>query len=81
MALTAGEILSRVSKTLLDEAGIYWPQDKLMQHLNDGQLEIVNVHPEIATRIKVVQLETGAKQTVPSDGIRIVEIIKNRVAP
>jgi hypothetical protein len=77
--MTADDILNRAGKILHDETGVLWPKSTLLGHLNDGQNEIVGVRPESSTVMAVVQLEPGVKQTIPAGGIRIVDMIKNRV--
>lgn len=77
MSKSADEVLGRVRDILMDEGGIYWPVENLLEFLNDGQREIVNVRPDAMTVVVVAQLDPGDRQTIPTDGIRFVEMPRN----
>jgi hypothetical protein len=81
MTRTAGDVTGRAAEILKDEMGILWPQSSLLEHVNDGQREIVNVRPEAATRVVVAQLDAGDQQTLPADGVRLVDIPRNLRLP
>lgn len=71
---TAGEILSRVAKTLFDETNTRWVEAELLEYLADAQKEIVLLKPTAYTKNESVQLVPGTIQTLPTGGVALVDI-------
>lgn len=65
-------------KTLLNDAGlIHWTQDELLRWGSEGQVELVKLKPDAATKTVVFQLQPGAKQTNPDGCIEIIDMRQN----
>lgn len=67
----------RAQKTLQDETGVQWTQGELLDGLNDVQLEIVKARPRAHTKVANFTCVAGAKQTAPSDCLKILNPICN----
>jgi hypothetical protein len=71
--------------TLIDTAGIIlqdtsqvrFPQAELMTFLNDAQREIVLHRPDSKTINGNITCVAGSKQSLPSTGLRLVDVVRN----
>jgi len=79
MALTEGDILPQISILLQDIANVRWPVTELRFWLNEAQRMIANLSIGSCTATRQVALVGGTKQTIPSDGIRLLSITRNIV--
>ena len=77
MALTGTNLLSRIQDILQDTTSVRWPEAELLRYINDAQREIVNYRPESSAKTDNVQLVTGTKQTLPTDGLRLIKVTRN----
>lgn len=77
MAFTAQNVLQRVVITLLDPNAIRWPTAELVRYLNDGQRDIALVRPDATSTTATMTLTAGARQTLPSTGAKLLEVIRN----
>ena len=77
MALTGTNLLSRIEYILQDTTSFRWPEAELLRYINDAQREIVNYRPESSAKTDNVQLVTGTKQTLPTDGLRLIKVTRN----
>jgi hypothetical protein len=77
MAFTAQKVLQRVVITLLDPNAIRWPTAELVRYLNDGQRDIALVRPDATSTTATMSLAGGARQTLPSAGAKLLEVIRN----
>jgi hypothetical protein len=77
MAFTAQKVLQRVVITLLDPNAIRWPTAELVRYLNDGQRDIALVRPDATSTTATLALAAGARQTLPSSGAKLLEVIRN----
>lgn len=75
--LTGTNIIDRARYVLQDSSGVRWTDAELLDHINDGQREIVNFKPEVKATHANVQLSTGTEQTLPSGGLRLLKISRN----
>ena len=75
--LQAQHILSRVRNTLQDNTGVRWTDGELFDYLSDAQREIANFRPDSTATHANVLLATGTEQTIPSDGLRLLNIVRN----
>lgn len=75
--LTGTNLLSRIKDTLQDTTSVRWPEAELLRYINDAQREIVNFRPESSAKTSNVQLVTGTKQTLPTDGLRLIKVTRN----
>lgn len=74
---TVAAMLSRASVILQDPTNIRWPQTELLDWLNDGQREIALYKPNVFVKNTVQQLVSGTKQTLPADGVTLVDVVRN----
>ena len=83
MALGSDIILNRVSKTLLDEDATdsdrRWPSEtELLDYLNAGQVQAVNLKPDVnAVSAWHTLDDTQSRQVLPDDGIVPLNVIQN----
>ena len=77
MAFTAQNVLQRVVITLLDPSAVRWPTAELVRYLNDGQRDIALVRPDSTSTTATLTLASGARQTLPSVGAKLLEVIRN----
>ncbi len=74
---TGANLLSRIEATLQDTANVRWTEAELLNYINDGQREIANLKPDATALHANVQLVTGTKQTIPTDGFRLLSVVRN----
>lgn len=75
--ITVSSLLTRVAVILQDPTNIRWPQAELLDWLNDGQREIALFKPNAFTKNIPKQLIAGTKQTLPTDGVALVDLPRN----
>ena len=75
--ITVSSVVSRVATLLQDSTNIRWPQAELLDYLNDGQREIVLYKPNAFVKNSSVKLITGTKQTIPADGVQLIDVVRN----
>ena len=75
--LQAQHILSRVRNILQDNTGVRWTDGEMFDYLSDGQREIANLRPDATATHSNVQLTAGTEQTIPTDGLRLIQVIRN----
>lgn len=81
MTTTVQSVLDRVKQTLQDTAGIRWSEtNELMKWVNDAQREIALLKPDATSENTTVTLVAGTKQTLPTDGNRLLRVIRNMSA-
>ena len=75
MAFTVERLLEEVYVQLKDERmRVRWPVDELVDYLNDGALLTVALRPEAGATSHIFSLVAGTRQTVPADGIRLLDL-------
>lgn len=77
MPLTAAEVLTRAKDLIQDQTGVRWPEAELLRWLNDGRRDLAIRRPDIYATIAVVQLAGGTRQSIPADGTRFLDVIRN----
>ena len=78
MTISAQSVIRRVVDTLQDKTSITWPVAELVRYLNDGQREIVLYRPDSMVTNATVYLDPqNSKQAIPSDGSKLIEVIRN----
>ena len=73
----AKTIIDKASVLLGDVAATRWTSAELLGWLNDGQLELVILAPAVNTRNVALLLVAGVKQSLPADGITLIDIPYN----
>lgn len=77
MALTVADIVTRVGDILHDADHTRWPADEIKRYLNDGRREMCVLRPDIYATTSTLTLSTGPKQAIPSDGVRLIDVVCN----
>tara|TARA_B100001287_G_scaffold157843_1_gene132658 strand:+ start:135 stop:821 length:687 start_codon:yes stop_codon:yes gene_type:complete len=75
--LQAQHILSRVRNILQDNTGVRWTDGEMFDYLSDAQRDIANLRPDATATHANVQLATGTEQTIPADGLRLINVNRN----
>lgn len=75
--VTVEAILLRAAVLLQDATNIRWPKLELLDWLNDGQREIVLKKPNAYVKNTALNLMSGSKQTIPGDGVQLLNIVRN----
>ena len=77
MALTAKNILDRASMIIQDLTNVRWPETEILNWLNDARRELAVVRPDIYSDMATKALTSGAKQELPADGLRLMDVPRN----
>lgn len=81
MAVSVQSVIDRVQTTLQDTTGVRWPVvGELVLWINDAQREIALLKPDASARNTTITLNTGTKQEIPSDGNRLLRVVRNMSA-
>lgn len=75
--VTVASVISKVQTILQDTTGIRWPDLELLGWINDGQREIVLYKPNAFVKNTAVKLTAGTKQTLPADGVQLIDVVRN----
>lgn len=81
MSLTAQNIMDRASMIIQDLTNVRWPTTELTNWLNDGRRELAVVRPDIYSVSATLALVAGAKQSLPSGGLRLMDVPRNTSGP
>lgn len=77
MTIAASSILRRCIDILQDVTSVRWPVNELVRYLNDGQREVALYRPDAQITNANVTLAAGTRQTLPADGAKLIEIVRN----
>ena len=81
MTIPVQEILDRVTDLLLDkdraDDEARWSNDELIRWINDSRMAIITRKPSACSKVTVVPLVAGCHQTIPSNGVQLLDIICN----
>ena len=77
MPISAQSIIRRVVETMQDNTSVRWPVAELVRYLNDGQREVVLYRPDSMVTNATVSLVAGAKQAIPTNGSKLIDVIRN----
>jgi len=76
--VTSKEITTRVNKLLNDPGFVRWPEEELLNYLNDAQRAIVLRRPDsYSIDIDDFACVEGTKQALPADALRLIDITRN----
>ncbi len=75
--VTGTQILDKAETILQDTTNVRWPTAELLGWLNDGQREIVAFRPDAGNKIAQMSLVAGTKQSVPTDGYQLLDVVRN----
>jgi hypothetical protein len=75
--ITVSSLLGKVGILLQDTTNVRWTQNELLGWFNDGQRELVALKPNAYVKLDAVQLAAGTRQSLPSDGFELVDVVRN----
>jgi hypothetical protein len=75
--ITAREVVDRAKTIIQDETGVRWPDIELLRWFNSAQRHIVLLKPDTSVLVEAVQLVAGTKQTLPDNGVMLLDVIRN----
>jgi len=75
MAQTVGAVIDRVKRILQERGtGIRWTDSEALDWLNEGYAAVAVAHPEAHSHEDELTLVAGARQQLPADGLRLLDI-------
>ena len=77
MSVAVNNLVDRVELLLQDTSNVRWGASELIYWLNDGQREVVLIKPDVSVTNESVLLVAGTKQTIPTDGIQLSDLVRN----
>lgn len=81
MSLTAQNIMDRASIIIQDITNVRWPETELVNWVNDCRRAIASIRPDIYSTGTTLTLQAGAQQSVPADGVRLLDVPRNVNGP
>lgn len=75
--LTATAVIDRVSTLLQDTDNIRWPVAELLLWISDAQREVGSYKPDALVITGAVPLVAGTKQSLPANGIALIDVVRN----
>ena len=75
--MKVSDIISRARILLNDQDGTRWLDNELVSWINDAQKLIALVRPDSSVSNSTVTLVAGTKQSIPSGGFRLLDVIRN----
>lgn len=75
--MLASNIMTRARSVLQDSSGTRWSDSELLSWIGSGQRFIAIVRPDACSENAVLTLVAGTKQTIPSDGFRLLDVMRN----
>jgi hypothetical protein len=75
--IAADQVVERAATLLRDKTSKTWPVPTLLGWENDGVLAILQYRPDAYTAVRVIQLATGTRQTIPAADLRLLDIPRN----
>lgn len=73
----ASTLVARASTLLQDSTNVRWTAAELLDWLNEGQREIVTFKQNAYVRNAPVLLVAGTRQSLPADGVYLIDIVRN----
>lgn len=74
--MTVQSLIDKIRILLHDVDAINWTDDELIGWLNDAQREISVYKPDVCVANETVSLEAGSKQSLPADGLTLIDAIR-----
>lgn len=76
--ILAKAVIEKAQIILQDTTGIRWPDStELLGWLNDGQREVLILKPNAYVKNESMSLSAGTKQSIPSNGIQLIDLTRN----
>jgi hypothetical protein len=76
-AISAATIINKASKLLHDISNVKWTRAELLSWINDAQRQIVILSPNATNKVSTIKLVAGTRQSLPSDGWTLLEVLRN----
>ncbi len=80
MSVLASLVLGNAVTIIQDTTNVRWPLNELTEWLNAGQREIVMSRPDANIVNGAIPLVAGSKQTLPANGFKLLDVIRNTAA-
>ena len=77
MAIAASVVIDKAATTLYDETNIRWTEAELLSYLNEGILAVLAYKPDAYVVDAAVALVAGSRQTIPSTGVELLDVMRN----
>lgn len=74
--VTAKSIIDKASVLLLDPTNVRWTRAELLGWINDAQRQIVIMSPNATNKVSTIKLDAGTRQSIPSDGWTLLNVIR-----
>lgn len=81
MSHTTNDVKSRAILILNDAGSVRWTSDELLAWINDARRAIATLRPDLYAVKTTLALVEGAAQTIPSDGMRLTDVMRNTGGP
>lgn len=75
--LTTAAVTDRVGILLQDPTAIRWPIAERLSYISDACREICSFKPDVFIKTAVHKLDSGTRQSLPSDGVILIDITRN----
>lgn len=75
--ILASTIIDEAALILYDVPNIRWPRTELLSYVNEAQRQIVMMHPHSNSTVHTMVTTLGTRQTIPSDGWTLLDVIRN----
>jgi hypothetical protein len=75
--ILASALISKARILLQDPSAVRWTDGELLGWLNDGQRAAVVEDPMVYTKVVAIPLVAGTKQSLPADGVKLVDVRRN----
>jgi hypothetical protein len=75
--MLVSDVIARAILALNDPGELRWPQVDKIKYLNDGVLAVGTVRPDALAKNADFTAVAGTKQTIPADGIRLLDVLRN----
>lgn len=72
-------VITRAANQLNDAGFNRYTQAELLDYINEGQFAAAVIKPDIASKNADVTLVAGTRQTIPSDGFQLLDVVCNVV--
>ena len=71
-------VINQVRQKLNDPSAVTWSDTVLINALNEALQALVSYRPDAASYTAMMLLVAGTRQTLPSDGVRLLKVIRNK---
>lgn len=75
--MLASSLIDEATNLLQDIGNVHWTRPELLRYLNQAQVQVVSVRPDANSVTQELTLVQGARQTLPSGGIQVLDVIRN----